>query len=91
MTPSPKARTLAKNFKQMSAAELKALEALLADSIAARETPAASDARGTDGKRKSHKREHGAWDEVKLINGHLYRYHRFWQGGKLRSKYLGRA
>ena len=97
----PKARTLAKNFKDMSAAELKALEALLAESIAARdevvrslsETPTApTPATAANGsKPKNHKRNSGAWDEVKIINGRPYLYRREWKKGRLTSKYIGKA
>lgn len=31
------------------------------------------------------------WEEIKTIKGHQYRYLRWRQGGKLKSKYLGKA
>lgn len=33
----------------------------------------------------------GAWIEIKTIKGHRYRYLRWREGGKRRSRYLGKA
>ena len=79
----------------LSTEELARLAALIADVIAARE-PAADaiateDTPATSKARKSAKRNSGEWDEIKIIHGHAYRYHRFWQGGRLCSKYIGKA
>ena len=32
-----------------------------------------------------------SWEETKMIHGHLYRYRRWREGGRLRSQYLGRV
>lgn len=92
---TPNTQTIASNLNTLSAEELNSLAALIADQIAARKmneaivtdviTPA------TKAQRKSTKRNSGEWEEIKIISGHAYRYRRFWQDGKLRSKYLGKA
>lgn len=37
------------------------------------------------------KRPRGWWREIKKIKGHRYWYKRWREGGKLRSKYLGKV
>jgi hypothetical protein len=84
-------------LESLSTDDLARLAALVADTIAARQlqdaittdllTPMAQEKKA----RKSDKRDTGSWEEIKVINGHQYRYRRTWQGGKLRSKYIGKA
>lgn len=87
--------TIANALTALSTEELARLAAQIADTIAARETAAdaiaTEETPATSKARKSTKRTSGAWDETKIINGHAYRYHRFWQGGRLRSKYIGKV
>lgn len=94
MKPQATVKELAEHLSGLSVEDLNGLGALLANALAERETSAplaTSETPAASNGHKSHKRERGEWTEVKIINGHPYRYRRFWQGGKLRSKYLGKA
>jgi hypothetical protein len=95
MTPTP--TTIASNLETLSTDDLARLAALVADTIAARQlqdaittdllTPAA-----TAQRKNNKRRDHSApWQETKEVDGHLYRYERWWENGKKRSKYLGKA
>jgi hypothetical protein len=90
-------QTIASNLEALSAEELNSLAALVADQIAARQMKAAivadvlTPAASVKAQRKSTKRNSGEWEEIKIISGHAYRYRRYWQDGKLRSKYIGKA
>jgi hypothetical protein len=83
------------SLANMSTADLERLATLIADQITARRTAEAVTADviapTAKVKRKSSKRDSGEWEEVKTINGHQYRYRRYWQDGRLRSTYIGKA
>ncbi len=90
--------TIEKSLKDLSTSELDRLAALVADQIAARKmqeaivTDVLTPAARAKAARKSTKRDHSAtWIETKEVDGHLYRYERWWENGKKRSKYLGKA
>lgn len=89
--------TIEKSLKDLSAADLDRLAALVADQIAARKmneaiaTDALTPAARAKAQRKSAKRNSGEWEEIKIISGHAYRYRRYWDNGKLRSEYKGKA
>jgi hypothetical protein len=95
MTANTTKTTTPHNLNAMSLDELNNLAAIVSDLIASRQAPALTNdhepnpapAKG----RKSNKRNSGEWEEIKTINGHQYRYRRYWQDGRLRSKYIGKA
>ena len=91
----PKLKSIARNLDTLSLAELNKIDALVHGLIEDRAEPAdeitPEPAADHSKSRKSNKRKSGEWDETKIINGHAYRYHRFWQGGRLRSKYIGKV
>lgn len=42
--------------------------------------------------RQAPKRQDSAeWFETKIVKGHAYRYRRWWENGKKRSEYVGKA
>lgn len=93
---TPNTQTIASNLQALSTEELARLAAQIADTIAARETVtdaiATEETPATSKARKSARRDHSTpWFETKLIDGHLYRYQRWWENGKKRSKYIGKA
>ena len=74
------------------------LRAWLINARAAIEEQDAIDALGSDDQEEkqdtcslTRKAKGGSWVEVKTIKGHKYRYLRWREGGRLRSKYLGKA
>ncbi len=84
------------NLEQLSTDELCHLAERLHDLIESRKmaeaiaidvTAPAHTAKG----RKTPKRNSGEWEEVKTINGKQYRYRRWWENGKKRSEYVGKA
>lgn len=90
------APTIANALTTLSTEELARLAAQIADTIAARETAAdvitTEETPATSKARKSARRDHSApWFETKMIDGHVYRYQRWWENGKKRSKYIGKA
>ncbi len=85
-------RALIKQIESLSDADLLELDAQLHSLIAARSQPEPEpQPSGLETRRKSGKRNSGEWEEIKVISGHSYRYLRFWQRGRLKSKYLGKA
>ena len=75
-------------IKTMSRDELIELQALIGELLAA---PVAGNEPTPQTKAKKPRNDSAPYTEIKLINGHRYAYQRWWEGGKLQNKYIGKA
>lgn len=71
---------VALNLEALSDDELRALQAHLERTIAARKDGGEVKAEAGQG-----------WLEIKKIGGHRYQYRRWYEGGRKRSRYIGKA
>ncbi len=95
MTTNTMTTTIPHSLDTLSLDELNDLAAIVSDLIASRQAPALTNSNeptpAPSKGRKNNKRNSGEWEEIKTINGHQYRYRRYWREGRLRSKYIGKA
>ncbi len=93
--PHPTLRTIARDLDTMSTADLYALQAIVTGLIEAREdnSPAIDEPAPTSTTTTTAGKHGGRGHiELKTINGcGPYKYLRYWQGGKLKSEYIGKA
>lgn len=92
--PQTTLKTIARNIDTLSTADLYALQAIVAGLIEAREdnTPTIEEPAPTSATQRTGKAGGRGHVELKTINGcGPYKYLRYWQGGKLKSEYIGKA
>ncbi len=97
MAPKTKSNTIANSLDNMSIEDLAQLSERIHDLIESKKT---AEAIAADIlvpaciakiQRMPKRQDSVEWFETKTIHGHQYRYRRWWENGKKRSEYLGKA
>ena len=97
MATKTKTSTIARSLDNMSADELARLSDRIHDLL---ESKKMAEAINTDvlapthtakGRQTPKRQDSAEWFETKIVKGHAYRYRRWWENGKKRSEYVGKA
>lgn len=97
MASMTKTNTIARSLDNMSIEDLAQLSERIHDLIESKKmaeavvNDALAPTRSARGRKTPNREASAEWFETKMIHGHQYRYRRWWENGKKRSEYVGKA